>query len=148
MSWWETAIETLRGKPTQAPAPFDRQANATAPLMGPSDIIPEAVTQATGSDLAGIAAGFLSPTSMLRKPMRSDAITKGGDPNLLLTHGSSLEACVRMLRTLRGVSHKPEHIAIPALRFTLNGNCTRIPRAILRQQILSYICSPQNLILQ
>jgi hypothetical protein len=103
MSWWETAIETLRGKPTQAPAPFDRQANATAPLMGPSDIIPEAVTQATGSDLAGIAAGFLSPTSMLRKPMRSDAITKGGDPNLLLTHTSSLRG---MLDTLRGVSHK------------------------------------------
>jgi hypothetical protein len=134
MSWWETAIETLRGKPTQAPAPFDRQANATAPLMGPSDIIPEAVTQATGSDLAGIAAGFLSPTSMLRKPMRSDAITKGGDPNLLLTHGSSLEGLLRMLRSAK---YKPEH-PIPALD-TPSMAIARIPKPFASADVDLYM---------
>ena len=109
MSWWETAIETLRGKPARAPDVFNREANATVPLMGFSDIIPEAVTQSTGSDLAGMAAGFLSPTNMLRKPMRSGAITKGGDPNLLLTHGTALERLLQALRGTSGeqISHMP-----------------------------------------
>jgi len=107
MSSWAAMIEALRGKPKGAPDPFDRQANAAQALMGFSDIIPEAVTQTTGSDLAGMAAGFLSPTSMLRKqPVKREMIRKGGDPNLLLTHGSSFDNLLELLRQ-RKYSWKP-----------------------------------------
>ena len=46
------------------PNVFDIKGNAAQSVMGPSDLIPEYVERKTGSVLAGIAAGMLSPVQI------------------------------------------------------------------------------------
>ena len=66
------AANQTKGKPAESkqqnvPDPFNKEANAAEPIMGPSDIIPDVVEQVTGSELAGFASSFLSPTQALRR---------------------------------------------------------------------------------
>jgi len=96
----EKLLQMLRPPKKPVPDPFDVQANALKPLMGPGDLIPEYVEDRTGSPALGFAAGFINPAGMLRKkpPMRSEMITKGGDPNLLLSHTANPGELSSLLR--------------------------------------------------
>lgn len=66
----DTIKQKWRGllEPTRVPDPFDVQANALQSLLGPSDILPNAVGRITGSPVAELAAGFLSPTQLAKSP--------------------------------------------------------------------------------
>jgi hypothetical protein len=70
----EKLLQMLRPPKKPVPDPFDVQANALKPLMGPGDLIPEYVEDRTGSPALGFAAGFVNPAGMLRKkpPMKQD----------------------------------------------------------------------------
>lgn len=67
----EVANQTKSKSPERSqrevPGPFDKEANAAESIMGPSDIIPDIVEQSTGSELAGFASSFLSPTQAFKK---------------------------------------------------------------------------------
>ena len=67
-------LQMLRPPRKPVPDPFDVQANALKPIMGPGDLIPEYVEDRTGSPALGFAAGFVNPAGMLRKkpPMKQD----------------------------------------------------------------------------
>jgi hypothetical protein len=70
----EKLLQMLRPPKKPMPDPFDVQANALKPIMGPGDLIPEYVEDRTGSPALGFAAGFVNPAGMLRKkpPMKQD----------------------------------------------------------------------------
>lgn len=58
--------------------PIPLESGEVESLMGLSDILPDAVYQVTGSDLAAFASGFLSPSQWLKKGANSvQKLTKG-----------------------------------------------------------------------
>lgn len=69
-------LDNIRGfltpQPKTVPNPFDVQANAAVPIMGTSEILPDAVGRITGNNLAEFAAGFLSPSSWMKAPNKLD----------------------------------------------------------------------------
>jgi hypothetical protein len=90
-------IDFLRPKPKPVPDPFDVQANALKPIMGPGDLVPEYVEDRTGSPMAGFAAGFVNPASLLRRnpPMRSDIFV---GPNSKTWDAKRAEEATKLLR--------------------------------------------------